>query len=142
MRRESQMRRAKRHQRRRGQEGFTLLEVLIAIAILLVGIVSVVSLFPNSLMQARIANERTITAVLANSVLGQIRASSAEALFKSRIPDDLLLPVFSSHGLYYGYTTSVRRLNGAADTFLQRVTFTVSFADGRTESYTTFVAQQ
>ena len=127
--------------KRRGKEGFTLLEVLIAMGILLIGIVSIMQLFPNSLMQARMANERTITAELANSVLGQIRASSAEALFNSRIPRSLLA-VYGVYGLYDGYSTSVRRLNGAGDTFLQRVTFTVTFADGREESYTTFVAKQ
>ena len=131
----------KRRRAHRGQEGFTLLEVVIAMAILLIGIVSIVSLFPSSLMQARMANERTVTAELANSVLGQIRASSAEALFNSRIPRSLLA-IYGVYGLYEGYSTNVRRLNGAGDTFLQKVTFTVSFADGREESYTTFVAQQ
>ena len=133
--------RAKRRDARRGREGFTLLEVLIAMGILLIGIVSIMQLFPHSLMQARMANERTVTAELANSVLGQIRASSAEALFNSRIPGSLLT-VYGAYGLYDGYTTSVRRLNGGMDVFLQRVTFTVTFADGREESYTTFVAQQ
>ncbi len=131
----------KRRRVRHGQQGFTLLEVVIAMAILLIGIVSIVSLFPSSLMQARMANERTVTAELANSVLGQIRASSAEALYNSRIPRSLLA-IYGVYGLYEGYSTNVRRLNGASDTFLQKVTFTVSFADGRKESYTTFVAQQ
>ncbi len=125
----------------KSKHGFTLLEVLIALAILIIGIVAVMQLFPRSLLNARVAAERTVTAELANSVMGQIRASSAEALFGGRLPDGLL-SVYSSYGLYSAYTTTVQRLNGSGDTFLQQVTFTVTFADGREEQFTTYVARQ
>ena len=44
-------------------------------------------------------------------------------------------------GFYDGFTTSLHAINGANDTFLQRVDFTVTFADGRHETYTTFVTK-
>lgn len=126
---------------RRRQEGFTLLEVLIALAILIIGIVAVMQLFPSSLLQARIAAERSITAELANSVIGQVRAASAEALYKNAIPPGLLA-VHGSYGLYDGYTTSTNRLGGASEVYLQRVTFTVRFPEGRRETFVTYMAQQ
>lgn len=123
------------------EEGFTLLEVIVALSILIIGIVAIMQLFPQSLLQARIAAERTITAELANSVLGQIRASSAEALFTNKIPSSFL-SVYNMYGLYSGYNTTIERLNGASDVFLHRVTFTVTFPDGREETFVTYVAQQ
>jgi Tfp pilus assembly protein PilV len=137
------MRRTLNRQRapRNGEAGFTLLEVVVALSILIIGIIAIMQLFPQSLLQARVAAERTVTAELANSVLGQIRASSAEALYQNKIPDTFL-SVYNMYGLYSGYNTTVERLNGASDVFLQRVTFTVTFPDGRVESFVTYVAQQ
>lgn len=121
--------------------GFTLLEVVVALSILIVGIVAIMQLFPQSLLQARVAAERTVTAELANSVLGQIRASSAEALYQNKIPSTFL-SVYNQYGLYSGFNTTVERMNGAGDVFLQRVTLTVTFPDGREETFVTYVAQQ
>ena len=115
----------------------------------------VMQFFPASLTNARIAAERTVTAELANSVLGQIRASSAEALFQGKTPLNLLSSagrvyniygqftnIVRTGGLYEGFTTTIQRLNGGAGEFLQKVTFTVTFADGRQETYVTYVARQ
>lgn len=127
------------------KDGFTLLEVLVALTILVIGIVAIMQLFPLSLMQARMANELTITAELANSVMGQIRASGAEALHGGKIPQNMLSTaksVYEIYGLYEGYNTSVQRLNGSSEVFLQRVTFTVDFADGRQESFVTYVTKR
>jgi len=129
-----------RHQ----NNGFTLLEVIVALTILVIGIVAIMQLFPNSLLQARMAAERTVTAELANSVLGQVKASGAEALFDGRVPPNLLSveEIYGAYGLYQGYTTTIQRLNGASEVFLQRVTFTVTFHDGRQETFVTYVADQ
>ena len=121
-------------------EGFTLIEVIIALGILLIGIIGVMQLFPASLTAARRASERTITSQTAHSILGQIRASSAEALFRGQIPLELIqLDEASS---IYNFTTTVEQLSGAAEVYLQRVTFTVSFSDGRSENFTTFVTRR
>ena len=121
-------------------EGFTLIEVIIALGILLIGIIGVMQHFPASLTAARRASERTITSQTAHSILGQIRASSAEALFRGQIPLELIqLDEASS---IYNFTTTVERLGGAAEVYLQRITFTVTFSDGRSENFTTFVARR
>jgi len=124
---------------RRG--GFTLVEVLVALAILLTGIISVLVMFPQSLKAARIAAERSVTSQAAHSVLSQIRSTSADSLYNQRILPELLTQQQSSANLY-GYATSVARLTGASEVYLQRVTFTVTLSNGRTESFTTFVAEQ
>ena len=121
--------------------GFTLVEVLVALGILLIGIVSVLVMFPQSLKAARIAAERSVTSQTAHSVLSQIRGSSAESLYNQRLLPTLLNQPLSAANVY-GYATSVERLSGAAEVYLQRVTFNVTLPNGRTEAFTTFVAEQ
>lgn len=121
--------------------GFTLIEVLVALGILLIGILSVLVMFPQSLKAARTAAERSITSQAAHSVLSQIRASSAESLYNERLLPELLNQP-QTGARVYGYATSVQRLSGAAEVYLQRVTFNVTLPNGRTESFTTFVAEQ
>ena len=123
----------------RGQ-GFTLIEVLVAMGILLIGIIAIMQLFPESLINARRAAERTITSQTAHSVLGQIRASSAEALFRGQIPLDLIR--LDDANAIYNFSTTVEQLGGASEVYLQRITFTVTFNDGRSENFTTFVARR
>ena len=120
--------------------GFTLIEVLVAMGILLIGIIAIMQLFPESLSNARRAAERTITSQTAHSVLGQIRASSAEALFRGQIPLELIQ--LDDANSIYNFSTTVEQLGGAAEVYLQRVTFTVTFSDGRSENFTTFVARR
>ncbi len=121
--------------------GFTLVEVLVALAILLTGIISVLVMFPQSLKAARIAAERSVSSQAAHSVLSQIRATSADSLYNQRLLPELLNQPKSDTNIY-GYATSVARLSGASEVYLQRVTFTVTLSGGRTESFTTFVAEQ
>ena len=121
--------------------GFTLIEVLVALFILLFGIGAVMFLFPASLSAARTAAERTRTSQTAHSVVSQIRASSAEALYNDRLLSTVLTQQLYSANTY-GYATSVQRLSGAAEVYLQRVTFSVTLSNGRTETFTTYVAQQ
>jgi prepilin-type N-terminal cleavage/methylation domain-containing protein len=121
--------------------GFTLVEVLVALAILLTGIIAVLIMFPLSLQQARLAAERSVSSTAAQSVLSQVRATSAETLYNGQLLPELLVQTRSASNIY-GYSTSVQRLSGAAEVYLQRVTFTVTLSNGRTESFTTFVAEQ
>ncbi|HRT65943.1 MAG TPA: prepilin-type N-terminal cleavage/methylation domain-containing protein, partial [Candidatus Hydrogenedentes bacterium] len=57
-----------------GRAGFTLLEVLVALAILATGILGAMQLFPASLRQTRAAAERTAAANLANSEMTRLRS--------------------------------------------------------------------
>lgn len=127
------------------RKGFTLVEVLVALAILGVAIVAIIKLFPDSLRQARVAAERTIVAELASSRLGQVRAAGAENLLNGR-PSYLNLTaasqIYQTSLMYDGYTSNVQRMSGADETYLQRVTFTVKMPDGRLETFVTYVAKQ
>jgi len=123
------------------RRGFTLVEVLVALAILLTGIIAVLIMFPQSLKAARMAAERSVTSQAAHSVMSQIRATSADSLYNQKLLPELLDQPQSAANLY-GYATSVARLSGASEVYLQRVTFTVQLSNGRTETFTTFVAEQ
>ena len=111
--------------RARGQDGFTLLEVLVALFILLFGIGAVMYLFPASLSAARQAAERTRTSQTAHSVISQIRASTGESLYNDRLLPTLLTQQRTSSNVY-AYGTSIQRLAGASEVYLQRVTFAVT----------------
>ncbi len=130
-----------RDARAAARAGFTLIEVLVALFILLLGIGAVMYLFPASLSAAREAAERTRTSQTAHSVISQIRASTAESLYNERLLPALLTQERSGANLY-GYSTSIQRLAGAREVYLQRVTFAVTLGNGNTETFTTFVAQQ
>lgn len=150
--------------------GFTLIEVLIAIAILGVGVAAAVDLLPRSLEQIRMATELNVTSETAASVLGDIRAASARALYNDQIPRNLLevereadfINRLVADGVdstqidplleglrnlgrieeLYGFNTSVQRLNGgnADGVYLQRVTLTVVLDGDRRQQFTTYLA--
>jgi type IV pilus modification protein PilV len=124
----------------KGNAGFTLIEVLIAIAILMVGIMAVMQLFPKSLRQSRIAAERTAAATLASSQLSQLRVLNNPAMIQSWIANNTsqtLTSIDRIYSLYQGWTTSVQRVTENGDTL--RVTFTVKMQDGRSETFVTYV---
>jgi type IV pilus modification protein PilV len=124
----------------KGNDGFTLIEVLIAIAILMVGIMAVMQLFPKSLRQSRIAAERTAAATLASSQLSQLRVMNNPALIQTWIANNTsqtLTSIDRINSLYQGWTTSVQRVTENGDTL--RVTFTVKMQDGRSETFVTYV---
>jgi prepilin-type N-terminal cleavage/methylation domain-containing protein len=126
------------HRTHRG--GFTLLEVLVALFILLFGIVAVMQFFPVSLLQARTAAERTVSSQAADSVLGQIRQFGAASLFNDQLPRTLLH--FDRADGIYGYDTTIQRLNAPANVSFQRVTLTVTLPNGRQQTFVTYVSEQ
>lgn len=124
--------------------GFSLIEILIALAILSIGIMAVLKLFPISLQQAQAAQERTIATELANSRLGQVWTAGGHQLFDKRLEQspDLTMPAEAwSHSIYERFDTTVQRMAGAGDVYLQRVTFTVRMADGSYQTFVTYVSQ-
>jgi prepilin-type N-terminal cleavage/methylation domain-containing protein len=126
------------HTRGRADAGFTLLEILVALAILLVGLTSVLVLFPESLSQATTANQKTIASQQAEATLGDIGQIGADALYHDQIPYAQLRQTLDEGA--YAYTTTTQRIDdGSTGSNLQRVTLTISFPNGTTETYSTYV---
>jgi len=72
---------------RRRCQGFTLIEILLAIGILALGITAVLSLFMMGARSHRRATDRARSALLADTVVNQIRADLVETL-PSRYKED------------------------------------------------------
>jgi type IV pilus modification protein PilV len=122
--------------------GFTLIEVLVAVAILGVGILAVMGLFPQSLRAARAAAERNAAATAAGSELSRLRALDNVSEMRAWINKntmDGLTAAESVYAIYAGTKASVTRLPGTQDVF--RVTYRVKMTDGRYESYVTYVTE-
>ena len=73
----------------RGRRGFTLLEVMIAVAISAIGIVSLLELFGGSMRLARLSSEQTQAMAIASSVMDKAlwRAELPERDFEDAIGD-------------------------------------------------------
>jgi prepilin-type N-terminal cleavage/methylation domain-containing protein len=71
--------------RRRRKAGFTLIEILFAIAILGVGIVGILSLFISGISAASWANSRSAAAMQAQSMFGQVVAATDPAAPTKRL---------------------------------------------------------
>jgi len=85
---------------RRGREAFTLIEVLLAIGILALGITAVLFLFSMGARSHRRAIDRTRAALLADTVVNDLRASFP--------PDDPpALPPNATHLDFPGFTYDV-----------------------------------
>ena len=121
--------------------GIGLIEVLIAIAILTVGVVAVVRVFPAALRQQRVAAQRTVAAELARSEFAKIRSSSSEFFVRQAVYS--MEAVGGAYGSQYtGYATSLTRMKGAASSYLQRASFTVLTPEGRSEEFVTYITKQ
>jgi len=129
-----------RHARNRG--GFTLLEVVVALSILAVGIISIMQLFPVSLRQQRIASERTVVASLAKTELGKVKVTGAGQQLQDWVRENALRTLTDAqraYALYQGWRSTVQRISGDID--LYRVTFAVEMVDGREEKFVTYVTR-
>ena len=63
---------------KQSKQGFTLMEILLAMSILIVGLVGILALFPAGLNATRKAMEDTNAALIAESVYSSLRASARQ----------------------------------------------------------------
>ena len=133
--------------------GYSLLEVLIALAILMIGIIAVYRLFPMSMRAARLADEKIVASELASSRLGRLRSAGAMGPVLNSYTDpgsvfadthyaQLLAAAGDVYALYEGYTTTLQRLRGASEIYYQRALFSVQRPDGRDETFVTYIVEQ
>ncbi|MCC6797644.1 MAG: hypothetical protein IT366_21200 [Candidatus Hydrogenedentes bacterium] len=133
-------------------EGFSPVEVLIAMGILSIGIMAVVRLFPAGLAFSREAQEKTAAVELAENSISRMRMSGAGNLLGIAQAGALYGNIAEANSTYLGsegrvelgnivdgYAASVRRVNGSGEQALVRVTYTVDMADGRRETFVTYV---
>jgi len=136
----------------RQNEGFSPVEVLIAMGILAIGIMAVVRLFPAGLAFSRQAQEKTISAEMAQNSFARMRMSGASNLLGVAQAGSLYGGSAAANAMYLGadgrvdqdgiidgYAAAIRRVNGSGDQALVRVTFSVDMADGRREDFVTYV---
>ena len=129
------------------QRGFTLVEVLIALAILMIGIMGAFQIFPIALTQIRVARERNIITEIADSKFSQLRGLGGRNLL--RHGEQILAHGFNYDlrsldgvsAIYETYSTTVSRLNQIGRVNLHRVIFTADMPDGRRERFVTYVTE-
>lgn len=132
-----------KHKEYSRKEGFTILEVLVAVGILGIGIIAVMGLFPQSLRHARAAAERNHAAATAGSEMSRLRALDNMSEMREWVRKNTgnsLKNVNNIYALYEGTKATVTRLPGSEDVF--RVTYRVKMADGRYETYVTYVTER
>lgn len=132
------------------QKGFTLVEVLVAMAILSIGVVAVLQLFPHALRLVRGAAERTQAAELADSEFARLRAAGVGSGLSEWLNNvknayslyeiQRITEIYAPNILYEGVNATIERIASAGDMY--RVTFSVLMADGRNETFVTYVTKQ
>lgn len=133
----------------REERGFSPIEVLVAMAILAIGIMAIMRLFPSGLRASRVAQERSIAAELADANMGRLRMTGASnilgmakasALYQASTASGIYLDGrIDTVGAVDGHSTVVTRVAGPLDETRVRVVFSVDFPDGRRENFVTYV---
>jgi len=131
--------------------GFSLVEVIVAMAILGIGILGFMKFFPLGLRNVQIAQERSVASELANDRMGRIQQAGPRLLeqtgvFGNTFNMTTLVQAASIYDnyvfgnqVYEGFTTSIQPMTGTDQTGLKRVTFSVEMPDGRRETYVTYI---
>mgnify|MGYP000864407623 CR=1 FL=1 len=128
---------------REGRAGFSLLEIVIAMAILGFGVMAVLQLFPRALQQTRQAAEQSTVASLARTELGKMRAAGVGnqlVTWAAQNAMNQLTAQQRAYAMYDSWNASVQRVGGDVD--LYRVTFSVTLNSGREERFVTYVTRQ
>jgi prepilin-type N-terminal cleavage/methylation domain-containing protein len=126
-------------------DGFTLIEVLIAMVILGIGILGVTILFPAALRDTQRASGTTVAAMYADSVIDVLRAQGYRSIatvwpFSQRI--DLLRRADEVYRLYDDADVRIIYLVSSINDLYATVVVKIPFPDGRTEEYVSYIARQ
>lgn len=119
------------------KKGFSLVEVLIAVAILLLGILSIMMLILHAERTNLIAQQKTIAGLIARSQSSQLHAAPLEALPDWFEANSLKL-LDTPDGLCRGWVTNVQAVSPEAKLF--RVTLYLTMENGDVEEFVTYVA--
>ncbi len=129
------------------KDGFSLVEVIVAMAILGIGILAFMRFFPLGLRNVQIAQERSAASELANDRVGRIQMAGPRQLELTGVYGDLfnltnIQQAEAAYGNYVfeGFTTTVQPMTGSGETGLKRVTFAVELPDGRRETFVTYIS--
>lgn len=125
------------------KKGFTLLEVVIALVIILVGIVGAQQLINRSLKSQLTAAEKQLAANLAASELALLQVGDLDGGFDAWLERNAVRNLTDSERVYAladGWFAAVNALSANQDIY--RVTFVVQMLDGRREIFVTYVARK
>jgi prepilin-type N-terminal cleavage/methylation domain-containing protein len=130
----------------RMHRGFTLVEVLIALAILGIGIVGVTVLFPAALHDIQRASGATVSALYADSVMDDLKARGYRGLMAMSPRDANIVEIITradeTYRLYEEPDAKIIYLVSAATDLYATVVVNVPLPDGRVERYVTYIARQ
>ena len=132
--------------------GFTLVEVLVAMAILAIAMVALIQMFPQAMRMSRRAAEKTTVSSLAKTEMGRVKAAGVgdligpgnwavrNGIVQLGATQNVYGAVLKADSLYKGWTATVQRAGAEVDLF--RVTFSVELSNGRKEKFVTYVTRQ
>ena len=137
-----------RSQRSHPCNGFTLLEVIVAMAIVGVSVLALIRMLPIGLRNVQMAEERSAASQLANDRFGRIQMIGPRQFESTGVTDDLFNRVNADfveppygNFVFEGLTTTIQPMARSNENGLKRVTFSVELPDGRIESYVTYVSK-
>ena len=83
-----------RHISPQGRKGaFTLIEVVLAVAIASIGIIAILGLLPNAIQSSRDATDNTLSATIAQDVFANIRSQPLNTVNFGNGPHDFTIPI-------------------------------------------------
>ena len=121
----------------REKEGFTLVELLVALFIFTVGIVGVMALFTGAARTARRAQEETEAALVASSVAAELRSEVESGRKIAAVVD-------RQHADFADYTYSVTsvQLDDEGMEFFVEITVSWRRGGGRSEKFQTIIVRK
>lgn len=118
------------------KQGFSLLEILMALAVMLVGIVGIMALFPVGLRASKVGENYTLAAILAQRVMEEAKLTPFASLA------DISETAFSSPDDNFKWSLDVED-DAKLPSILKKITVTIKWSDlggTRQEDFVTYRA--